>query len=94
MNLAQETVDPGKLLNTDPRTEVVMWTVVVPPLVYGVARTGFTFSKGSSMMLAIVAGGLIWARIPMTVAKAYQALMAVTDQFKPFDNGENRAPSQ
>ncbi len=87
-------VDPSKLLNTDPRTEIVMWTVVVSPLVYGVARTGFTFSKGTSFAFALTAGALIWAGIPKAVANAYGALMSITDQFVPIDNAQNRAPVQ
>lgn len=90
------TPQPGNLLNTDPRTEVVMWTVVVSPLVYGIARTGFAFSRGASVIAALGVGSLIWAGIPKSVANAYGALNSIVHPFKPIDTEftQNTMPAQ
>ena len=87
---------PGKLLNTDPRTEIVMWTVVVSPLAYGIARSGFALSRGTSVLVALGVGGLIWAGIPKSVANAYGALASIVEPFKPIDTNftQNKMPAQ
>ncbi len=80
----QKVIDPRHTQITDPRTEAIMWTCVVPPIIYGTSRSLFNFSKGVSIFNALVTGVLIWNGIPHFAKAAYSQLanMAQTD-FKP-----------